>query len=404
MAVKSTLRHRLEKVYTKDKRKLPLQMIPYYGKAYEEKYTTGDKPFNGNRNIMIVDVCMEVPQNIPYTNFFEERYYTCSVKTDKGWKTAWPAKLPSFAEYAEKDNGSFCLKHFLESIDNFVDKSQILYHSFFVRPFPKFKQPLERFSPPEQADYNVQVNNKNYFDASNRDLEESFSVFRDVINVCKPDIIIVIGLPLYRAIKKACINVTRKELDSFWDHSKIKSICLEGQHYFKGTEEFQDDPILKTDIKDVKNNEIIEFLENECFHRHYSAFMNKIRSIRASLYWAKECAKKESSRYDEYSVSYYKGSNAIQEGLSDGSIVKATEICEPKPIKFKGKEIPPSSNIEYWHVVEDLLVVELNIAVEELKQLEEFGQKFLSKTNNYFQNPEKIECRRDGRVRKTKKT
>lgn len=166
-------------------------MLPFIGENYLE------------HRILVVDCCLEIdPKEYkadPLDN--EDWYYDQKGKRNCHFKESVIKKIDS-------SESLFNLKKVLKTFDSGINQESVIFHSFAVRPI-KSNEPAENYFPTGiGVKYNIDSVPCFYDEMTKRDRKESAKILIQLIHLCRPKLVIILGVPLYQLVFQGTIDLT----------------------------------------------------------------------------------------------------------------------------------------------------------------------------------------------------
>lgn len=182
-----------------------LEFIPYVGRDFIAHSQKNNKSFNFFRNVLILDIGLEDNFN-------------------------------SVEEQAVNENCSFCLKNFINSLNDEINIKDLVYHCFLAtKKIPQNKDSLCKYSvclnkpiifgkSVIYSEFNL--NKKNIFGIKEDDLKLSAEILNEVILQAHPDIIFIFSNNLKDAINFSFFQTLNKSFNNYCNEANIKQITI----------------------------------------------------------------------------------------------------------------------------------------------------------------------------------
>lgn len=152
----------------------PEEMVPFIGEKYLK------------HKILVIDCCLACSSESGNMN--KARCY---------YANKHPYHIEeSVKDQVDSDNPYFGLKAVLRALDSGIDKESVIFHSFIVRPI-KRNELFENYFP-KRIGQSIDDETVSFFDKLKKiDKKEGATMLLRLIHLCRPRLIIFLGLPLY---------------------------------------------------------------------------------------------------------------------------------------------------------------------------------------------------------------
>ena len=339
-----------------------LEFIPYVGQDFIAHSQKNNKSFNFFRNVLILDIGLEDNFN-------------------------------SVEEQAVNENCSFCLKNFINSLNDEINITDLVYHCFLAtKKILQNKDSLFKYSVDVCAKGPIvlgeselyteyELNKKNIFGIKEDDLKLSAEILNEVILQAHPDIILIFGDNLNSLIDFAFFQTFNEGFDDFCRKANIKHHTINPNAW------------KKPECKNVEANKTMLFLQDEKKHRHNSDFNIWLTFIIELVKGAKEYAQGKKERYSN--VNQMCSSDVID---AYDSISKEDDAI----ISITKSPAPHDSHLWVHTETRDNLIDSLNMILRNLSFLNNLKDSLIDPDKQRYK-PQRKADERIGKGRRNRK-